>query len=121
MGTNYYIIKNYCSHCNRGDHVNHLGKQSLGWKFLFQSDNDINSFNEWISIIKKHGYKIQDEYKQIIDLPDFISMVNKNQDGLSSCEYNGEKYTGSKEMWEMIKKDTFKDDLGYDFNKDDFR
>lgn len=114
MGTNYYVIENYCPHCNRGDIVYHLGKQSAGWKFLFHAQDNINSFDEWINFIKSRNLKIQDEYKRTINIAEFVSMVISRQDGLA------QDTTSNGEVWKLVKDDYFVDALGFEFCKREF-
>lgn len=79
MGTNYYLRCNCCDHCNRYD-VLHIGKQSVGWKFIFQAykDNNLISVASWIEEIRKSKNEIYDEYyRHVKDKEEFIKNILK--------------------------------------------
>lgn len=123
MGTNYFVYykgKNWCMHCNRGIEEMHVGKQSYGWKFLFQTyetdDVKIRSMKAWIEFIKKNSLLIEDEYGEIMTLEKFIEMVKETSKGLSSLEYHGKMTTGDRLSFDMIMKDHFKDEEGNEFS-----
>ena len=82
MGTNYYLRSNCCEHCNRYDDL-HIGKQSIGWKFIFQAykDKNLTTVALWLQEIRKPNNKVYDEYdRHIKDKESFI------QDILQSIE-----------------------------------
>jgi hypothetical protein len=64
MGTNYYLAENRCDHCNRFDHIMHIGKSSMGWAFNFQgyrhSYKPVLSWADWKEYLKDR--LIVDEY-----------------------------------------------------------
>lgn len=49
MGTNYYLRKNTCEHCGRGDEDLHIGKSSGGWCFSLcvHPYENINTLEDW--------------------------------------------------------------------------
>ena len=100
MGTNYYIIYNECKCCNRHDKL-HLGKASGGWKFSFQTIEDldlmkidpvniiagisqeinISSWKEMKAFLYKYVVehqtaRIVDEYDEPCSYDEFVEMVN---------------------------------------------
>jgi hypothetical protein len=132
MGTNYYTyikLIDYCEHCKRGIEKLHIGKQSIGWKFLFRGYKEpmeflfetgrvsvkLDSKKAWIDFIKEKNLQIDDEYGQVVSLEDFVFMVKGSSKGLSSCEYQGPKITGSLEAWNSVKDKHYKDNEGYEF------
>ena len=79
MGTNYYFRYHCCDHCNRYDEL-HIGKQSVGWKFIFRAYKNRNliSVASWIEEIRKPNNKIYDEYdRHVQDKEDFIKNILK--------------------------------------------
>ena len=88
MGTNYYAVSNRPT---TADPI-HIGKSSIGWKFLFQSQNDTwnkppvvwNTYDqvyEWLykNTVESDAYVIMDEYDEIISFNDFVKMVEDKQ------------------------------------------
>lgn len=73
MGTNYYAVP------TRG--AIHIGKSSIGWAFAFRDQPEWHSFRELKQWLKKHqgDYLIIDEYDRVVDLQDFIEMVEQKQ------------------------------------------
>lgn len=114
MGTNYYWVANACTHCGRGEEV-HIGKSSVGWKFLFHGGDlyeigDVCSFQEWKKVFKGCGY-IKDEYEDCVSVKEFVEMVEKKQ---SSGEHEDPCAGGCLSMRYWTDKD------GYDFSSMDF-
>ncbi len=64
MGTNYYLHRDICPHCGRGDERLHIGKSSAGWCFSLHVDADegINSLDDWKALWSAPHTKIVDEY-----------------------------------------------------------
>lgn len=89
MGTNYYWIKDACSHCNRGSSSVHIGKSSAGWTFHFKgyrSDDwnggpEIASWKDWRVILE--GQRIEDEYGHVVTLPELEELINGKRDGIN--------------------------------------
>jgi len=104
MGTNYYFELNKCETCGRADRI-HLGKSSLGWNFLLQT-NDLYYIGNWQEmkkwILEAKG-NIVDEYGRRISKQKFIELVEswkgKSHSNLPGC---------------------FEDKDGYDFCSADF-
>ena len=105
MGTNYYLVKNKPS----TDSGLHIGKSSLGWRFLFhkppiwETDKPLNTFEQWRDYLKETtesgNYVILNEYDEIVSLDDFLKMVankqNENKpDMFEYCEnVNGYRFS----------------------------
>lgn len=103
MGTNFYAHTNVCPHCGRPEEAIHIGKSSMGWKFVFhmpriQSEEppyhtehrwkSIEDFKNWLreqTIVDEYGRK-----EESFDL--FWAYVEDKQDGLmpgDGSEYGG--------------------------------
>ena len=76
MGTNYYLRKNYCHCCKRYDEI-HIGKSSVGTKFLFHVTNEIRSIDDWFKEINKIDGVIVDEYGQEQDFVEFKEFISQ--------------------------------------------
>ena len=85
MGTNYYIRKT-CEHCGRYDEI-HIGKSSMGWRFLFRKSPFINTVAE--AVYLTCSYPIYDEYDNRITAKDFWDMVQEKQ---KEKAHNGKFY-----------------------------
>lgn len=104
MGTNYYLVKNKPSI----DSGLHIGKSSLGWRFLFHRhsgwdvDVPLNTFEQWRDYLKETTesgtHVIMNEYDEIVSFDEFIEMVKEKQkenhsDMFSYCEnINGYRF-----------------------------
>ena len=85
MGTNYYLVKNKPSI----DSGLHIGKSSLGWRFLFHRpaiwdvDVPLNTFEQWRDYLKEATesgtHIILNEYDEIVSFDEFIKMVQDKQ------------------------------------------
>ncbi len=73
MGTNFYLHRNICSCCGRGDEPLHIGKSSGGWVFALHiyPENGINDLEDWIKIWTQQNATIKDEYERIV-IPDVM-------------------------------------------------
>lgn len=73
MGTNYYLHTNYCPCCGKPREEIHLGKSSIGWKFLFHKTKQVYNYKSFCKFIKtgniynEYGEKVND-----IELLDYI-------------------------------------------------
>ena len=88
MGTNYYAVRTRPT----TDEPIHIGKASLGWKFLFQAMdekyneppvvwNTYDQVYEWLykHTVESNDYVIIDEYDEVISFDDFIKLVEEKQ------------------------------------------
>lgn len=110
MGTNYYAVRNRPT----TDEPIHIGKSSIGWKFLFQAHNNTwndphvvwNTYEQVRDWLKKYTvesaeYVIIDEYDKIISYDDFLKLVKDKQDNENPDNFtharnvNGYRFTDS--------------------------
>lgn len=81
MGTNFYLYKNVCDHCGRGDDPKHIGKSSGGWTFA-------------LHVYPEDGIR---------DLADWIPLFEDVKDNVIKNEY-GEKLTAGEMQAEIIQR-----------------
>lgn len=67
MGTNYYVINKEKKY--------HIGKQSCGWKFLFEARKSVRSIDDMKHFIGSNP--IIDEYANVYGKKAFFDMVTK--------------------------------------------
>ena len=79
MGTNYYLKKDVCQHCGRGDAPLHIGKSSYGWRFLFSAVPGPRSFDEWKEALSEG--QIVDEYGDPVTKEAFLARVEQTKSG----------------------------------------
>jgi hypothetical protein len=80
MGTNYFNHHNRCDTCGRAEVVEHIGKSSIGWRFLFHTEEGLpRSWAEWRERLAK-GH-IVDEYDQPVTLEEFEALVERKKEG----------------------------------------
>lgn len=90
MGTNYYVdassCANACEHCTATERL-HLGKSSIGWRFLFRADpgwpHD-EAFANWVS--RAASGRIRDESGDEYPLVDLLRLIERNRDSGSHLE-----------------------------------
>ncbi len=88
MGTNYYAVRTRPT-CESPIHI---GKSSIGWRFLFQSHDETwhdppitwKSYDDVIGWLKKYTvddpkYVIIDEYDEVFSLRDFEDFIQRKQ------------------------------------------
>ena len=78
MGTNYYLEKNKCGHCDRSEKI-HIGKSSVGWCFSLHviPENQITNLDDWIALFDKHP--IADEYKSQISKDEMLEIIKRRE------------------------------------------
>lgn len=108
MSTNYYLVKNRPSR----DSGLHIGKSSIGWRFLFRKynnpfeiDKPLDTFERWRDYLKETTesgtHVIMDEYDNIVTYEFLIELIeNKQQENSSDmfeyCEnINGYRFEKS--------------------------
>ena len=79
MGTNYYTKNEKCPTCGNEPEGLHLGKSSIGWKFIFQYNGGtyyetVEGMKSWLK-----DKKIVDEYGAEVSYEDFWKMVDTKQ------------------------------------------
>lgn len=86
MGTNYYVVSKEPTTRT----PIHIGKSSMGWKFLFHrvsnwenyiNDKPLNTAKQWYTFLRENEKRmyVLNEYDEIIDVEWFIDMVEKKQ------------------------------------------
>lgn len=84
MGTNYYAISEKSTHSK----PLHIGKSSVGWKFLFYKVEDyenyftyktIDTYEKWKELLQNENISIINEYDEIIDFDSFVKLVEIKQ------------------------------------------
>lgn len=90
MGTNYYgrlkkpirrVIKDYNEF--------HIGKSSIGWKFIFQANEHFKNFDEFKKWLENENYEIYDEYDRKQDKKDFLNFIlEKQSDENNQADYD---------------------------------
>jgi hypothetical protein len=85
MGTNYYVPhKPPCPTCGLGSEDLHIGKSSMGWRFMFREypEHGLTTWPAWKAFLV--GRMIIDEYGQAHTLDALISLIESKQDGQTS-------------------------------------
>lgn len=77
MGTNYYLETYYCPCCGKPRKTEHLGKSSIGWKFLFHKTDRIKDFKSFCDFIKEG--EVKDEYGRTIDKKKLVELIESKQ------------------------------------------
>ena len=106
MGTNYYAVRNRLTTAE----PIHIGKSSIGWLFLFQTQNDkwneppviwntYEQVQEWLykNTVENDHYVIIDEYDEVISYDDFIGLVESKQAD-EHCLSNEDNFVYSKNV-----------------------
>lgn len=105
MGTNYYLKSNPCKECGHCQTEKHIGKSSLGWKFLFRWHFQLQNFDEWLEELKNPFKSIYNENGEKISLKEFLDLINDKSKLKSHIGINSYIY---------------QDDKGHDFCKNEF-
>jgi hypothetical protein len=109
MGTNYYL------HTRMGDRI-HLGKKSIGWKFVFHCPfpniKTGEAFGNWL-MDQVYGRRavIKNEYNEAISYEDFMRIATTVK---GKCHYSylkGMECRGE----DLCERKYYLDDLGYTF------
>ena len=113
MGTNYYAEPSI-----QGIPVRlHIGKSSVGWKFLFAEYSNLQSWAAWREFLSIGSVRIVDEYNSTVLFSDLCNLVQMKQKPTNLDYLNA-----SSEMWgpfddrEKIER---LDDAGYRFSRSD--
>jgi|WetSurMetagenome_2_1015567.scaffolds.fasta_scaffold309097_3 hypothetical protein len=78
MSTNYDVRYGQCKYCSRYD-GRHIGKSSMGWQFSFRAYDDIKSWKDWKTFLKKKNVKMFDECNKEMSFKDFCNLVEEKQ------------------------------------------
>ena len=98
MGTNFYARPKVeiCPRCKRPFEEIHLGKSSVGWRFLLQA-NGFKFYKNWKEMKKwLKGKRIYDEYGKRIGVKRFIQWVETKQHTIDPEPVNGDLIDGYK-------------------------
>ena len=83
MGTNYELRRSICDHCGQYKEEIHIGKNSWGHPFLFQTSEElgITSGSMWLDYLCKLDYddRIYNEYNEIVLIEDFVALVEEKR------------------------------------------
>lgn len=90
MGTNYYAIKKKPRIVKVYDSI-HIGKSSAGWKFLFHTQKEYKTFDEFKNwILTQDEYIFKDEYSNKIEPITLLELIQiaQKQDNKEDFVYN---------------------------------
>ena len=85
MGTNYYLHKDFCPCCGKPKKEIHIGKSSIGLRFLFYKSSEIYDYESFIKAIKTGV--IYDEYGNVISSDEMVKIVKLKQDEETHSKY----------------------------------
>lgn len=99
MGTNYYLHRNVCAHCGRGDEPLHIGKSSAGWCFSLHvgtlGDDEplshIADLDGWRAIW--HDGEISDKYGNKLSIAE-MEMVITVRDNSTLNDWDSREWRG---------------------------
>ena len=101
MGTNYYAKGIDCCICRESDGM-HLGKSSVGWKFLLHyHERFYKNWAEMKQWLRSSNLEIYDEYNRKQTIEEFITCVESKQN---------EKHSHNE-----VEPNTIRDQAGYEF------
>ena len=94
MGTNYYAIKKKPRIVKIYDEI-HLGKSSVGWKFVFQEQEQYHNFEEFKDfILNNNEWIIKDEYGKEISPNDLLKLIEEKQKENNPDDFTWDKNVG---------------------------
>ena len=117
MGTNYYALTDVCPHCLRGSAKIHIGKSSVGWRFLFRAYKEFDwddpgvrwrSREELRQWMIDREVSIENEYGEPMRTEDFFEFTEDKQ---------GESHSHAMEPLDAT---DFTDREGYEFSEVEF-
>ena len=77
MGTNYYLYYNFCHCCGQARKIVHLGKSSIGWRFIFYKHDFVKNFEDFKNFIKQGT--IKNEYGEILSEEELLKLIKLKQ------------------------------------------
>jgi len=79
MGTNYYLNRNVCPHCQRSEKRLHIGKSSAGWCFSLHviPEEGLNSLEDWQAAWSVSDAVIADEYGSTLTPTDMTKIITE--------------------------------------------
>ena len=133
MGTNYYARLNieksvinalYISPIVKTTIENfnlHIGKSSLGWKFLFQkqelgqqTEDSLDSYKKWKNFLQRDEVEVYDECGNLIDKDSFFRLIEDKQKEIHPTQEDLDRYPSSCRTMQ------YEDEEGYRFDKMEF-
>lgn len=108
MGTNYYLKSKPCETCYHCQSELHIGKSSMGWKFLFKLHHhplNIYCYQDWLIHLKDIKKVIYNEYNEKIEFEQLLDLIEKKRNGKSQANLDSYFY---------------QDEEGYDFCSNEF-
>ena len=95
MGTNYYAVKNAPTVYESEWRI-HIGKSSAGWLFCFHDCEHWHTYPQvkmWLheKVILKKEYVLMNEYDEVVDVEDFVEMVQAKQND-PYCRNNSDNF-----------------------------
>ena len=94
MGTNYYAIKKKPRIVKIYDEI-HLGKSSVGWKFVFQEQEQYHNFEEFKDfILNNNEWIIKDEYGKEISPNNLLKLIEEKQKENNPDDFTWDKNVG---------------------------
>lgn len=117
MGTNYYAdTKHECPTCGHREGRLHIGKSSMGWRFLFAAypDKGIETAADWKKHLARPGVEIYDEYGVGLAASAFWKHVDKKQ----SSPANDDQFAryGGRERFEVDDPEGYRISRAADFS-----
>lgn len=75
MGTNYYAETSV-----HGVPITmHIGKSSIGWKFLFAEYDNLQTWTEWRNFLNIGSVRIKDEYDRDVTFDELSEIIEVKQ------------------------------------------
>lgn len=96
MGTNYYAVRKEPT-VNEDEWRIHIGKSSMGWLFDFHDCEHFHTYPQvrrWLRehISLKKEYVLMNEYDEIVDVEEFIALVQAKQND-ENCRSNKDNFS----------------------------
>jgi hypothetical protein len=92
MGTNYYLRRQCCPCCKRGNDI-HIGKSSGGWHFSLHihPEEGINNLDNWRLVVSDPESRIFNEYDEELSPETLWEIITErsNQQGWDSKRWYG--------------------------------
>jgi len=107
MGTNFYLHKEPCNHCERGESPLHIGKSSSGWVFSLHiiPERGINNLYDWIVVLLKPDLTIRDEYDRTVTFEELLKTITcrTHINGLNRHDHANNLVSHGHGTWDCIK------------------
>lgn len=118
MGMNYYLESPPCPHCGNRITRKHIGKSSIGMRFIFEAHANIFCFKDWMKEILDPKKIIRNEEGSIVSVEAFTELVEgKKEEKSHSNPFKSVKFAESAYYPED---DIWIDEDGYEFTENEF-